>query len=983
MSFRPVSIPLGKGLNQSTSDFALGANDMLAATNVVFTQGGAVRGRPGTVSQDAAVVGFGGPSTGPSLSTPFSKYQFAGMHTDAAGNLFAQCHGRLFKRIGAQWLDVGPLWSVRRKTYTGITVPVINVSPNLNGTACLDMGVNFTNAHTPGAGAASGAYGPTVYNADGSILGPLQRGVGQGIDTQLRRSQSVANLAQFWPDLANVRMQIVGAIFPASSLFLLATDFSANADTDYNAQRMWSAYDGTSYYVAYVAGVAPNDTITVLKVSAAGAVTGTLTFPTTSTVLSLCLAVDNASNKGLLVYTTTGGVQLRTEVLTLSTMTTLGIGVTATPFGSPFKPNHAVCGILGNTGYLSWCGQPDMGTNALEVGTRNLTTAAAIGIAALYDGTGQLGPVSPYPDSSFTYLNWRTVFPPTVLAGRVLLGIQACHRGFPTLTTFSTPGTWVVLDITDANTLTATNPVPVAAGEVGGTVPVTRAAVASVVNGGLLFGVPEGVAFNATGIDTAVLMPILLTPQAAPSVSLGPYLYFGGSLTYVYDGNSCYESNWVEAGPSIGGIQQVAGGGGTVNGASYTFAATWAYVDLNGRVHRSLPSRSITMVANAANNTLKINVNNPLFTSKKGTDLYSIASGGFLQSASILEIYAAGPNPGATDPLTLVFSGFFNPFSFGAGCGYTVCTITSPSNPSSKQLYTTGNVLADERTPSDRGMVIADNRIWTADEFTLYPSHSLVANVAPSWNNEVFPVAVPSAYGRIQGLCTLDDKVIAVCDSGTLMVSGPGLDNLGQGSGWSQPQHISSFGTNGPARAVCTHPHGGAFIGTDGLLYGVSRALVVQCMGQAVRDFSDAPGDLVYVPPGSNVGWDPSSNPLLVYGTSTLKVLDLATGLWCTWTGLTATSLAGATTGLIASVAAAPYVVQFSASGGLDLGVPFSMSIRLNPQEMAGNELMSGWGRLRSINPVFKTLGAHTVSVQAYADEQQIKIVDKSFTVGP
>ena len=986
MSFRPVSLPLGKGLNQSASDFALGANDLIAATNVVYTQNGAIRGRPGQVSLDGPVVGFDGQSTGTGLAVPSAKYQFAGVHTDAAGNVFAQFHGRLFRRMNAQWIDVGPVWSMRRTTYSGLQAFQAGDSYQyVAATACMDMGANFTNsfAVAPSGTGVVGSTGPCMYNLDGTILGPVASPPQLPGDTQQHRCQSVANQALFYRDantLTTLRVQLLGATYPATTTALLASNFNIVADTDFNSQRVWAAWDGTSYYVAYVTGTNPNDSVTILKVDTTGTVIGTQTFTTTTTVLSLCLAVDAASGKGLLFWT--GPTTTRSEVFTLSTMASLGLGVSQAPLTAYANPSFAVCGIFKATGYLAWCGHPETptsggGNNTLEVATRGMGTAAAVTIIATYDGLPNAGVSSLFTDGSRGANNWRTMFPPTVVAGRVLLGLQYAQRGMNNVATgllTAIPCTWLVVDITDSVVYFA-GPATAAAGAVGGSVPVTRAASCSVVAGSLLFGVAEGVDFTLASLEAAVLTPIKLTPQAAPSAAVGSYLYFGGNVSYVYDGSHCYESNWIQGQPTLMANAQ-GGAGQTVGGQSYTYSAVWVYYDSNGRAHRSMPSRSLTFVSAATSNSFNFLVSNPLFTTKP-------LGAAFSSQTLVIEVYGSQGNPGANDPLTIAATGYANITPAGTSSGAVVINVPGPGNPTGKQLYTSGNVLADERVPADRGLVVSEGRVWTADEHNIYPSHKMVSNVAPSWNTEVFAIPVPGSYGSIQGLVTFDDKVVAVCDSGCFAIAGPGLDNLGQGSGWSDPQRVSSVGSPGPARAVCSHPQGGAFIGQDGLLYGISRSLVVQCLGQAVRDFNEATGDLVYVPAGRNVGWDPSSNPLLVYGTANLRVLDLATGLWCVWTGPIAASMAGASTGLVVATAAAPYVVQFSASGGLDLGGPFSMSIRLNPQEMAGNELMSGWGRLRSINPVFKTLGAHTVSVQAYADEQQIKIVDKSFTVGP
>lgn len=54
--FVPVSIPLTSGLRQDLATFSPGAPEQLSeATNVVFTKQGAIKGRAGQQTRDAAL----------------------------------------------------------------------------------------------------------------------------------------------------------------------------------------------------------------------------------------------------------------------------------------------------------------------------------------------------------------------------------------------------------------------------------------------------------------------------------------------------------------------------------------------------------------------------------------------------------------------------------------------------------------------------------------------------------------------------------------------------------------------------------------------------------------------------------------------------------------------------------------------------------------------------------------------------------------
>lgn len=986
--FRKVTIPLTKGQNDDESELSVVApsSDLISATNVVFSRGGSVRGRPGTVSQDAAVVAYDSLSTGSSLSTPLGIYQVAGLHTDSRGALLLQCHGRMFRQVEGQWIDVGPMWSVRRKSYAPVGNFLLNDLGNsqdtgtagyaFNYAAALDMGNNLASAVVAGLGFAK-------FGTDGSLKGPLNSAssLNQTKD-QTGAGISVANNAVFWLDttaLNKLNVTIATSPYPTVINAQLATDAMTTAFTKGsgttvdNIQRLWAAWDGTNYYVAYATGTTGKTT--VLKVSTAGAVVGSLSYTHGATIQSnVSLAVDAASNKGVLFSAGPSGPT--SEVFTLSTMTDLALS-DFLPAAAYHPVNYAV-GIGAGKAWLAYSASTinASGIGIAELYSRPLTAASHTYLAQYNQGINA-NQVYNLADASYAASAWQILFPPTVLAGRVLMGVQYSTRAFIyTDTTLgplyvTAPYTWVVVDITDCSA--SVRPIVVAAGPTGGTTMVSRVSVATVINGSLLFGVPEGISFTSDSIDSAVLQPVQLTPQRAPSAASGPNLVLGGNVTYMYDGVRSYEAGWIQGAPVMTAAWNATVGSFTTG--TYTLQAIWTYTTASGEIMRSLPSLPITVTVASGSRTITGVVSLPILTSR-------LPFAGGNVTASGVELYCTQVNPTNTAPLFLLKSITLDYTVITQGQQAFSLTFPPPNATTLPELYTTGNILGDERAPSDRGIAVSDNRIWTADERTLYPSFLRTNNVAPAWNLELYPIYLPEAYGSVCGIAAVDDKIIAVCERGVLVVDGAGYDSQGGGSGWTQPQRVSTIGgVITGYRSVCTGQDFAAYIATDGKAYLVGRDLSVQCASGGTEQESEITGDIVYVPPGANIGFDVATNPKLVYGTANLKVLDLGTGNMSVWTGLTALSLVGSAAGLSANVAGAPYVVSYTASGGKDLGANFSMSIRLRPQETSEDGLMTGWGRVRSVNPVFKTLANHVISVQVYADEEQVKIMDKSFSV--
>lgn len=979
MPFRAVTIPLMKGMDSSSADLSATsqAQSLLAASNVVFTKTGGIKGRPGAVSQDGSVVMYDGSAGGGSLSNALSLYQSGALHTMGrvgGPDVLYQLHGRLLRKTTSEWTDAGPCWSVKRTTYSALRAKVGDQTT----VAALDMGTGFGD----GLAGQIVSYGPLlttqthgfgVYAPDGTIRGSLNPAVAlpdNYVDnTNTWNAASVANKMVTWAgdnngivtDLGKVFVQIA-TTYPTAAQFTVATDAWLTAFSRTTAQRVWAAWDGTNYYVAYLLDAGG---VKILKINTSGSVTASLTYGAGgNAVNSVSLAVDSATGKGHMVMTCAAGAQTRSRMFTLSTMADLAINVDVA--GGTLG---ACAGIIGGLGYIAACTDITTGTgnSSVLIFSRSLSAATSTQLY-VYTGGSNFTP--------FSCHGFQTLFPFQSLAGRVVMGIQTTNSGNSAVAQYG-PWTWAVVDVTPGQLC----PAPVAAGPTGGAVRAMRCSSACVLaDGSLLFGASEGVTFGNvaptfagtatvtlpfTDIETCVMVPIKITPQGAPSCQVDNQLLLGGNVSYLYDGRTCSEAGWIEGAPTLS--VSASGAGSLTAGASYTYAAVWVYTDASGRVTRSNPSPLFTLSTGVATRCL-VNVSTPQITAKNAQ----------YPSALYVEIYQSAANPSTQAPLYLMSKQQVtfgtSPPNQGALVGVAMMLQTVTTN---QELYTTGNVLEDDRAPADRGLVVIGNRVWCADEHTLYPSHAVSNSISPAWNLEDYVISVPDTFGRVLGLGAMDDKAVAICENGVVVVNGPGLDNQGEGPGWSEPERVFNVGGVARPRSVASIPQGVAWIGPDGLPYLLSRAQGGSCVGSPVQGNAETICDIVYVPPAANMGWDAVSHALLIYGTANLKVLDLETGQWNLWTGATANSLCGTAAGLWISTTASPYVQAFTASGGQDLGVNFTMSAKTAPQETTRDGLKQGWGRVRSINPVFDTLGNHSLHLVVAADEGRVTIMDK------
>jgi hypothetical protein len=1055
MSFKPLVIPLLAGADVGTSAQAQGSGPgrLTFVQNGVFTKAGSLRGRPPLV-----------PTAPSNQIAPYDAYRdtagggvpwrFAGLLDGApngtGGQQAIQYHGHLQVQSDQnEWTDAGACWSAKRTTM-GAAVRLTNGDTTygspmpwhnspLPSTKAVDWdgalfaygmaGANtWLSSYNGDAAQAlqqtptSGAGGFGAFDVWATAGGFLYYNGGDGTIRRWYYNEPGTDTA---PTIDTTGYDPVLTI---SQLNIQQIAARVNPD------------DGLTY-LAYVANAGAT-ALKVAKVSGTTLVSSfTVSLPSGAAITSVSVSVRNGLGALAYTYNLSGSgftvLQMFASAgMTAGTATT--VSQASMGAGSTLSRASAVTlSADASKLWLTWQAEPSGagGRGTVYVFRSDSPSAATLFPTARFDAGGLTWTVTGatgLPSSGLVPMSWDVAFGPVEWAGRVVMGLY-CQRWSYNVSVYGASAddtgasTWYVVDITDTYGVNgvpwATSPNPptwgrpappiwggdalVAAGQIEGSIRAWRPGAVSVgADNSLQFAVIEGVDFSeqpGSGslpgglfqngafvfVETAVARVVSLTPQAAPNVGLDSRILIGGSVPYEYDGLSCAPAQWNEqpASALVG-----ASASGALPAGSYTFVVVWVRYDSQGRKIRSLPSRTTT-----------VNLSPPGSYEVSWT-VPQLNQGGVSRSTTV-EVYSSQVNPAAGAPLYKVFS--------CAVVGSTTnFTVTAQPTGTEEELYTTGDILEDEAAPSDRGLVAVGGRIWAADEYNLYPSHQITTNVSPAWNLEEFVIPVPTQYGRVVGLGTYDTTVVAVCEQGTLVVTGPGYDETGlNGSGWTSPDLAYEIGAGSAntARGVCSAPSGVFWVGPDGLVYNLSRAGSGQCAGRQMLDFAETGVDLVYVPP---VSWADSVfdtalasdadplNPLLAYGSGSVKVLDLAVGQWSFWTFdntgtsdgpavWTAASLCNARGYGLGVAIGTPYgagvsQAQLGAIAPADLGDlgdvngrPF-LTFATACTPASGEGPMLAWGRVRSVSPLFLPIHTYgpgdprTLRVRVYPGEAQL-----------
>lgn len=935
MSFRPITIPLDKGLAQDLSPYGVSMPDgMQSLSNVAFNRKGAMTGRPSVIDHDEQAQDSPANGSSVALSSAVVAKTTAGIvavNTPGGETPMGLWQGGqyVFSASGSHWLRTGVLAFTRKDVSEALGADLLLRGAGGTGghVSPIPVGTNVVGRLSPAMDRSGipflGSNNEVQYRGTAAVT---------NIDAAGQANMAAAGNALFYHNTAgDVRVHLPGSL-PTTSDVLIA---AAVARTDTTPRMNMAAVletGGAGYFVAWVSATAGR--ISLRRINTAGAVTATLDVNGLGTVLGVSLGISPA-NKLILGWIDSAAVLVKTKVFTTTTtvITDAALDVTyatpsiggATSFSFSVGVSHLATGLVAFLG----------STGNMQLHTRSLTTGVSSLLLTLY-GTGA-GSVT-----------WEPLFNPvtftnaiTLQADTTLMGVQrvAPSTDYAGGTTDYNVGQsqWFVLNLTHLLNTGVVNyrGLTLAHGEWRGAARTKPTQAGKPTSTSLAFGLLEGTSFDTLGTSDvrAVRVLLALAPAAIANGKGGALLTNANAA--LHDGQNTAQHPFPETFADIVGLNNVAGG--ALAGGAYTYQATWEKINARGEVIRSGASEPATITAVAVGRKIQVSITVPQLLDYRLNDL-----------SVTVKLWATQATPSAGAPL--YFVGAVQ--QTAPASGLVTIEHVSEVDTTQPQLYTVGNVLDDSPPPAgDRGVAMAVNRMWVASQNKVYASKLLTPLYAPAWNTEgLHTLVIPESLGQVQGLAGYDDRLVVVCSSGVAVIRGPGVDDLGEGPGWALDVYQGNgSGVITPRRVVST-PDGVVYEGLAGSLW------LVDVAGNRTRIDTSLAGELITgdVSVGGDAEEEMTTGSFkrprrLYHGGSTLAVFDFEAGQWSTWAfqyGTYQTVING-----VLWFQEAQIILSADQPPGTDNingnATDYAMAFVTGTVRPAGG--YSGWGRLRKV----------------------------------
>lgn len=301
----------------------------------------------------------------------------------------------------------------------------------------------------------------------------------------------------------------------------------------------------------------------------------------------------------------------------------------------------------------------------------------------------------------------------------------------------------------------------------------------------------------------------------------GKSLILPGSCPKIYDGSTVFEYGFNHRAHID---EPIVASAGILNGV-YLYILIYEYIDSNGVVHVSEPSKIATTVVALVNeqNTLD------LYTYKIGT----------LKTKCKMHLYRTEANSSEVFYRVTPIEGIDN--------DYNSTTISFVDNNSDASIvdndtyYFNGGVLSPQAAPPFSSATIYNNRLSIISDDS-YNETRYTQEFSPNFMgmfNEFFRIGNEENNQSSQDLITvnhtMDDKLIIFKKNSLSFVSGNGPNPIGENDNFSRPILISSDAGCINPRSVVSMPLGLMFESKKGI-YLLSRNLEVIYIGQDVED---------------------------------------------------------------------------------------------------------------------------------------------------
>lgn len=914
--WKPLPIPLNQGLAQHSARNSFeGARGLLTGLNVDFGTRGALRGRPGWVRKSgftARQLGTSGEishvdvadlaSTGYSEFRPFEVKDSFGVRPGLV------CRGRIYVHDGTRWNDKGGACPMTARVVGRFVEPYVDATDAERGeqvTTALVAGHDFGHV-TKGNGVNT--FGVLDSSARPAGFATATLDSARGLSA---RCGAVSALLNHDGHTLSIILHTAGSeTVTTATLYTDArtgSKGSAVVNDGANQSCICSDYDAGVFYVACWTNP---DTVSggyrVMRVSTTGTILTTADFvatdpdtmavdPTTENSASCAIWITNSSASDDRLVVVTQVVRTLSKVLEASTLVDQAIDVrhdTEADLATPRNTGASVCAGVAQDDEV-WvvvgCRKGALGlNNRIEIQKRSLSANTYRSYRIFRTGSSGRG--------SFLFVQHQ----PILLGGRVLIGF-CLNKHSPvafddaTDETMNGGSTWFVCDITDlwcdgtATGATSGNlrdPVIVARGPLDSSVPCFGPNSATVTS--------DGTAYRFTSIDWLVTAPAVfgahggagvdsysagiegtrarvvlneisfLTPQVT---HFGGATLIAGAVPKSLAGGEVHPVGFPYGdGPQVETI--TVGAGGSLADGDYSVQAIWSWTDDSGKVHRSAPSERhvVTVAGGGGTASLSVTVSPAHFNERETGRVRT-------------EVYVSDVDPTASD-VAHYFVDFFEYDKDDEPQSITVNSVLTTG----QVLYSSGGVLTSQVPNAQGGLATVGSRCWTCDGQFLYASRlgdEAADNEAPSWHvDDTLRVRVPVTSGPVIALARLDDKLVALSETGVWVTLGEGPDDLGQGPAFREPTKVTDLGA-ASQRSVATTPAGVVFQASHGFadgtpevggLWVLDGGMTVQQMSAPVRDqiiTADA-GEVVYHAERDLLLWTrPAtqfSNPVLVTG---------------------------------------------------------------------------------------------------------------------
>lgn len=355
-------------------------------------------------------------------------------------------------------------------------------------------------------------------------------------------------------------------------------------------------------------------------------------------------------------------------------------------------------------------------------------------------------------------------------------------------------------------------------------------------------------------------------------VNSGELAVLNGGVIQVYDSNKCTEFGF-HLFPEILAYQEAIVGGAVADG-TYSIIAIFQWTDAQGNLHQSAPSEAQTVVVSGAPNAITTIVTCGYISQKNGL------------SVAIYRTVGAGGATGSiyylvTDPVFVLSAD-----SSGAFTATYTDILADADILGNPQAYTypASSVLENDAPPPSMIMVTHNNRLWFVDSEnpnSIWYTKSFSPGTGLSPSGFMLEQIDPK-FGNISGLAEMDDKIIIGKESGFIIQSGDGVNDVGSGSTLSFPQSIPSDVGISELKSIVLTPNGVMFKSLNGI-YILTRSLQISYIGAEVEQYNSQTITSATITPGK-------SQIRFLCSTGLTLVYDYIFNQWSTFTNHTGLS---------------------------------------------------------------------------------------------